>query len=112
MYGKISFKLTKTATETKPIINNITLRLYYHHFLDRTDAEAAAMLGMLDSAFLFAYAIAMFASGFIAERINLRYFLAVGMLLSGVFCYLFGIAKSYGIHNFIYLLFVQVFVKR
>lgn len=63
---------------------------------------------MLDSAFLFAYAIAMFASGFIAERINLRYFLSVGMLLSGIFCYLFGIAKTYNIHNFGYLFFMQV----
>ncbi|KAI4454652.1 major facilitator superfamily transporter 16 isoform b [Holotrichia oblita] len=71
------------------------------------DSDADALLGTLDSAFLFAYAIAMFASGFIAERINLRYFLSIGMLLSGIFCYLFGIAKTYNIHNFGYLLFMQ-----
>lgn len=51
----------------------------------------------------------MFASGFIAERVNLRYFLALGMLLSGVFSYLFGIAKTYDIHNIGYYVLVQAF---
>ncbi|KRT86173.1 membrane transporter [Oryctes borbonicus] len=70
-------------------------------------SDADTLLGTLDSAFLFAYALAMFASGFIAERINLRYFLSLGMLLSGVFCYLFGVARTYNIHDFTYLMFVQ-----
>lgn len=69
--------------------------------------DAPALLGMLDSAFLFTYAVAMFFSGFIAERTNLRYFLSFGMLASGISCYLFGIAKSYNIHNLWYFIFVQ-----
>ncbi|XP_015184527.1 PREDICTED: sugar phosphate exchanger 2 isoform X1 [Polistes dominula] len=69
--------------------------------------DAPALLGMLDSAFLFAYAAAMFLSGFIAERVNLRYFLALGMLTSAISCYLFGIAKTYKIHNFWYFIFIQ-----
>ncbi|XP_012523580.1 glucose-6-phosphate exchanger SLC37A2 isoform X2 [Monomorium pharaonis] len=69
--------------------------------------DAPALLGMLDSAFLFAYAVAMFLSGFIAERANLRYFLSIGMLASGISCYLFGIAKPYNIHNLWYFVFVQ-----
>lgn len=72
-----------------------------------TDADASQLLGELDSAFLFSYAIAMFISGFIAERVHLRYFLAIGMLLSGIFSYLFGIAKTYNIHNIGYYVFVQ-----
>lgn len=73
-----------------------------------TDADAAEVFGELDSAFLFSYAIAMFASGFIAERFNLRYFLSLGMLLSGIFSYLFGLAKVYNIHNVMYFLLVQI----
>ncbi|XP_029178918.1 glucose-6-phosphate exchanger SLC37A2 isoform X1 [Nylanderia fulva] len=69
--------------------------------------DAPALLGMLDSAFLFAYAAAMFLSGFIAERANLRYFLSFGMLASGISSYLFGIAKPYNIHNLWYFIFVQ-----
>ncbi|KAL0133399.1 hypothetical protein PUN28_000855 [Cardiocondyla obscurior] len=72
------------------------------------DTKAATtLLGTLDSAFLFAYAAAMFFSGFIAERVNLRYFLSIGMLASGISCYLFGIAKPYNIHNLWYFIFVQ-----
>jgi len=50
-------------------------------------------------------------SGFIAERVNLRYFLSFGMLASGISCYLFGIAKSYNIHNLWYFIFVQVSIR-
>nr|CAH7766966.1 unnamed protein product [Callosobruchus chinensis] len=74
---------------------------------DGSDSSAAQMLGELDSAFLFCYAIAMFASGFIAERINLRYFLSIGMLFSGLFSYLFGLAKTYNIHHLWYYVVVQ-----
>lgn len=76
--------------------------------VDGTDIEASQMLGELDSAFLFSYAIAMFMSGFIAERVNLRYFLSLGMVFSGGFCYLFGIGKTYDVHNLVYYIFVQV----
>ncbi|KAK0176745.1 hypothetical protein PV328_000852 [Microctonus aethiopoides] len=69
--------------------------------------DAPALLGILDSAFLFAYAAAMFLSGFVAERVNLRYFLSLGMLASGISCYLFGIAKTYNIHSLWYFITVQ-----
>ncbi|XP_046382489.1 glucose-6-phosphate exchanger SLC37A2 isoform X1 [Ischnura elegans] len=70
-------------------------------------SDGPALLGTLDSAFLFAYGIAMFFSGFVAERVNLRYFLSLGMILSGIFIYLFGIAHSYGIHSLWYFIIIQ-----
>ncbi|KAF5296310.1 hypothetical protein FQA39_LY12527 [Lamprigera yunnana] len=74
---------------------------------DGSDASSSELLGELDSAFLFAYAFAMFASGFIAERFNLRYFLAFGMIMSGIFSYMLGLAKVYNIHNVTYFVVVQ-----
>ncbi|XP_056645400.1 glucose-6-phosphate exchanger SLC37A2 isoform X2 [Diorhabda carinulata] len=74
---------------------------------DGTDDSASQMLGELDSSFLFCYAIAMFVSGIIAERVNIRYFLSIGMILSGVFTYLLGFAKTYNIHNLFYYVIVQ-----
>ena len=47
-------------------------------------------------------------SGFVAERVNLRYFLALGMLTSGFFTYLFGVSYSQGIHSLPYFFIVQV----
>lgn len=69
--------------------------------------DASALLGFLDTSFLICYAIAMFCSGFIAERVSLRYFLALGMLFSGLFCYGFGYAKVKDIHSFSYFMVVQ-----
>ncbi|XP_075234453.1 major facilitator superfamily transporter 16 isoform X2 [Lycorma delicatula] len=71
--------------------------------------DATRLLGALDSSFLFAYAGAMFISGIVAERVSLRYFLALGMIFSGVACYLLGIAKTYNIHSLLYFILVQIF---
>eukprot|EP00099_Drosophila_melanogaster_P025968 NP_726048.1 major facilitator superfamily transporter 16, isoform B [Drosophila melanogaster] len=71
--------------------------------------DATTLFGMLDSAFLFSYAIAMFASGFVAERVSLRYFLSMGMILTGVFTYMFGIARTSNIHSLWYFIIVQIF---
>lgn len=66
------------------------------------------LLGSLDYAFLFAYAIGMFISGHLAERLNLRYFLSGGMLLSGLFTALFGLARYWEIHSLPYFIVVQI----
>lgn len=51
----------------------------------------------------------MFMSGFVAERVSLRYFLTFGMLFTAVFTYLFGLAKVYDIHSMWYFIAVQAF---
>ena len=54
------------------------------------------------------YAVFMFASGFVAERVDLRIFLTGGMLSSGLLTILFGAAYFTGIHTVWYLLFIQI----
>lgn len=49
----------------------------------------------------------MFFSGMIAERVSLRYFLSLGMLFSGFFCYSFGYAKTNDIHSMLYFVVIQ-----
>lgn len=49
----------------------------------------------------------MFGSGFVAERVSLRYFLTLGMLFSAIFTYAFGMAKIYDIHSMWYFVIVQ-----
>lgn len=67
-----------------------------------------ALFGMLDSCYLFAYAGFMFLAGYMAERIHLRYFLSFGMIFSGIFTYLFGLAYYYNIHNLYYFIILQI----
>lgn len=79
--------------------------MHFNFILDGPDS--AALLGTLDTSFLLCYGIAMFVSGLVAERVSLRYFLTFGMLFSGIFTYLFGIAKTYDIHSMWYFVIVQ-----
>ena len=48
-------------------------------------------------------------SGFVAEHMNLRYFLTLGMFLSGTFSVLFGLAFYINIHSFAYFVIMQIF---
>jgi len=68
-----------------------------------------ALFGILDSFYLFSYAVFMFLSGYLAERIHLRYFLSFGMIFSGIFTYLFGLAYYFEIHNLYYFIVIQIF---
>ncbi|CAH8449911.1 unnamed protein product [Schistosoma turkestanicum] len=67
------------------------------------------LLGGLEYIYLFVYAASMILSGFLAERVNLRYFLSIGMFLSGVSTFAFGLASYFEIHHYSYFVFIQVF---
>ncbi|OTF82656.1 hypothetical protein BLA29_010846 [Euroglyphus maynei] len=70
--------------------------------------DSETLLGLLDSAFLFAYAFGMFFSGFLAERCNLRYFLAMGMLFSGLLNWAIGLSYYYNIHSLGFFIIIQI----
>ncbi|CAB1316670.1 unnamed protein product [Coregonus sp. 'balchen'] len=65
------------------------------------------LFGAVDNSFLVAYAIGMFFSGIFGERVPLRYYLTIGMLLSGLFTCLFGLGFYWNIHSIWYYAFVQ-----
>ena len=55
-----------------------------------------------------AFILKFIFSGFVAERMDLRYFLSIGMLFSGIFVFLLGFAKVAGIHKIAYFIGMQV----
>ncbi|XP_068238216.1 glucose-6-phosphate exchanger SLC37A2-like isoform X2 [Palaemon carinicauda] len=69
--------------------------------------NSQTLLGFVDSAFLFAYAFGMFFSGVIAERMDLRIFLSIGMILSAVFNVMFGLGYTFNIHALWFYLAAQ-----
>ncbi|GJX51187.1 putative glycerol-3-phosphate transporter 1, partial [Tanacetum coccineum] len=71
-------------------------------------SNGTALLGDLDLAFLFVYAAGMFFSGHIGDRMNLRIFLTIGMVGTGIFTSLFGVGYWVNIHVFYYYLIVQM----
>lgn len=67
-----------------------------------------SLLGDLDLAFLGSYALGMFVSGHLGDRVDLRYFLTGGMIGSGTCVALFGAAFFWNIHTMGYFVVVQV----
>lgn len=70
--------------------------------------DGTALLGQLDVAFLFVYAMGMFFSGHMGDRMDLRIFLTIGMVGTGVFTALYGVGYWANIHVFYYFLVVQM----
>jgi OPA family glycerol-3-phosphate transporter-like MFS transporter 1/2 len=64
----------------------------------------STMLGACDTTFLTAYAIGLFITGPLGDRLNLRWFLGFGMLGAGLFCFGFGFASLVGIHHIAWFL--------
>ncbi|XP_029453407.1 sugar phosphate exchanger 3 [Rhinatrema bivittatum] len=59
------------------------------HLFPNTDA-ATLFLGLLDSIFLFSYAVGLFISGVIGDRLNMRWVLTFGMCSSALVMFVFG----------------------
>lgn len=96
--------LSQNCTDVH-FVDNSTKRCGWAPF---NSTNSDTLLGMLDSSFLITYAIGMFASGLVAERCNLRYFLAIGMLFSGLFTYALGLAYYYDIHSIVFFVAFQI----
>ena len=69
---------------------------------------ARYLFGLLDFTFLMTYALAMSVTGYIADHTNLRIFLAIGMLLTGLLTSCLGLAYYFQIHS---LMFFIVFKR-
>lgn len=71
-------------------------------------SDGTELLADLDVAFLSMYALGMYCSGQLGDRTNLRILLTVGMIGTGLFTSLFGVAYWANIHKFYYFLIVQM----
>ena len=90
------------------LVNMLHPRSWISEIDGKTEQEAKTYLGLLDTSYLFSYAFFMFWSGLLAERMDLRYFLSLGMLFSGIFTFLFGLGYDAGIHTIAYYISIQV----
>ncbi|VEL08370.1 unnamed protein product [Protopolystoma xenopodis] len=67
-----------------------------------------SLYGTLDLAFLLSYAISMFFSGHIAERMDLRIYLGLGCLMCALTTAAFGMGYFWEVHAYSYYLMVQI----
>lgn len=72
-------------------------------------SNSAFLLGCLDYAFLISYAVGMFISGPLAERLHLARYLGVGMVLSGITTASIGAAYFANVHSLTFFVGFQIF---
>ncbi|XP_059904806.1 sugar phosphate exchanger 3 [Gadus macrocephalus] len=65
-------------------------QVWEEHRLFADEEEATLFLGALDTIFLFSYAIGLYVSGVIGDRMNLRYVLCFGLCGSATVEFVFG----------------------
>ncbi|KAH7429104.1 hypothetical protein KP509_09G031300 [Ceratopteris richardii] len=70
--------------------------------------SGTALLADVDVAFLVSYSIGMYFAGHLGDRIDLRWFLSGGMVGSGIFVSLFGLAYWWNVHWIGYFFMVQI----
>ncbi|XP_068134360.1 sugar phosphate exchanger 3 [Hyperolius riggenbachi] len=71
--------------------------------------SATVFLGLLDTIFLFSYAVGLFISGIIGDRLNMRYVLTFGMCSSAVTMFVFGTVTEWlHFYNKLFYCFVWV----
>ncbi|CAL1526632.1 unnamed protein product [Lymnaea stagnalis] len=91
-----AFSNVKSSTAAVWTPHNLTDRrlqpedLWYSHDLFATEDDAEKFEGVLDTAFMLAYAVGLFLNGYIGDRVNMRILLAVGMGSTSVLVFVFG----------------------
>ncbi|RDX70587.1 putative glycerol-3-phosphate transporter 4, partial [Mucuna pruriens] len=70
--------------------------------------DGTSKLGEIDVAFLACYSIGMYVAGHLGDTLDLRLFLATGMVGSGIFVGLFGMGYFWNVHEFWFYLSMQM----
>lgn len=74
--------------------------IWNSHHLVKTDDAAKIFLGELDAIFLAAYSIGLFISGMLGDRFNLRIVLFIGMMITSITLFMFGVVSEWlGVYN-------------
>lgn len=69
---------------------DLPAEIWSSNHLFPSSEEATLFLGTLDTVFLFSYAVGLFISGIIGDRLNLRWVLSFGMCSSAFVVFVFG----------------------
>uniref|UniRef100_A0AAZ3QFX2 Sugar phosphate exchanger 3 n=1 Tax=Oncorhynchus tshawytscha TaxID=74940 RepID=A0AAZ3QFX2_ONCTS len=78
------------SAQWTPSVQNASSPTWEKNNLFADSDEATLFLGVLDTIFLFSYAVGLYMSGVIGDRMNLRYVLSFGLCGSAIVEFVFG----------------------
>lgn len=87
---------------------HVTNKVVTHGWSPFDGPEGTSKLGEIDVAFLACYSIGMYIAGHLGDTLDLRLFLTIGMMGSGIFVGLFGMGYFWNVHEFWFYLAMQM----
>lgn len=93
-------KVSISSQWTPSCLNDSTLQLQPYELWNSSHlfpdtGEATLFLGTLDTIFLFSYAVGLFVSGIVGDRLNMRWVLSFGMCSSALVVFVFGTVSEW-----------------
>ncbi|CAF1318854.1 unnamed protein product [Adineta steineri] len=98
---KVFSNVKSTMAEEWSTVANETLNpvkpddTWNQHRLYNSPKDATVFLGVLDAAFMFSYSAGLFISGVIGDRFDLRIVLCLGMVVTSIMIFLFGVLSEW-----------------
>ncbi|XP_068828892.1 sugar phosphate exchanger 3 isoform X4 [Capricornis sumatraensis] len=87
---KVSISKQWTPSAFNKSTELLPVEIWSNNHLFPSAEEATLFLGTLDTIFLFSYAVGLFISGIVGDRLNLRWVLSFGMCSSALVVFVFG----------------------
>ncbi|KAG5210576.1 hypothetical protein MJG53_006670 [Ovis ammon polii x Ovis aries] len=87
---KVSISKQWTPSAFNKSTELLPVEIWSSNHLFPSAEEATLFLGTLDTIFLFSYAVGLFISGIVGDRLNLRWVLSFGMCSSALVVFVFG----------------------
>ncbi|XP_054844296.1 sugar phosphate exchanger 3 [Eublepharis macularius] len=93
-------KVSISSQWTPSCLNDTALQLQPYELWNSSHlfpdiGEATLFLGTLDTIFLFSYAVGLFVSGIVGDRLNMRWVLSFGMCSSALVVFVFGTVSEW-----------------
>ncbi|CAF0990339.1 unnamed protein product [Adineta ricciae] len=98
---KVFSNVKSTMAEEWSALPNQTLNpikpddIWNQHRLYNSPQDATIFLGVLDAVFMFSYSTGLFISGILGDRFDLRIVLCVGMIVTSLVNFLFGVLSEW-----------------
>ncbi|XP_054721463.1 sugar phosphate exchanger 3-like [Uloborus diversus] len=94
-FSNVKATISATWTPQNLSLPNVFDDNWNGHQLFEDESDASFFLGVLDTVFMTAYAIGLFISGAVGDRLNLKLVLAFGMCSSSLSVFLFGTVSEW-----------------
>ncbi|KAG8202020.1 hypothetical protein JTE90_010391 [Oedothorax gibbosus] len=94
-FSNVKVTISETWTPQNLSLPDVFDKNWNGHQLFDDPKDTTVFLGLLDTVFMTSYAVGLFISGAVGDRLNLKYVLAFGMCSSSLSVFMFGVVSEW-----------------